>query len=148
MTSPFERSVALRLGDPMLDLPRNLPKRIALVLLALFFVFAGVSHFTSPEFFTAIVPPALPAPLALVYVSGVFEILGGLGVLWPATRAAAGVGLVALLLAVYPANLYMAWAPERFVAQGTPLWALYARLPLQFVFIAWAWWATRADVRD
>ena len=132
----------------MLDLPRSLPKRIALFLLALFFVFAGVTHFTSPEFFTAIVPPALPAPLALVYVSGVFEILGGLGVLWPATRAAAGVGLVALLVAVYPANLYMAWAPERFVAQGTPLWALYARLPLQFVFIAWAWWATRADVRD
>ena len=121
---------------------------IALLLLALFFVFAGVTHFTRPEFFTAIVPPALPAPLALVYVSGVFEILGGLGVLWPATRAAAGVGLVALLVAVYPANLYMAWAPERFVAQGTPLWALYARLPLQFVFIAWAWWATRADVRD
>lgn len=132
----------------MLDLPRSLPKRIALFLLALFFVFAGVTHFTSPDFFTAIVPPALPAPLALVYVSGVFEILGGLGVLWPATRAAAGVGLVALLVAVYPANLYMAWAPERFVAQGTPLWALYARLPLQFVFIAWAWWATRADVRD
>jgi uncharacterized membrane protein len=132
----------------VLDLPRRLPKRIALFLLALFFVFAGVTHFTRPEFFTAIVPPALPAPLALVYVSGVFEILGGLGVLWPATRAAAGVGLVALLVAVYPANLYMAWAPERFVAQGTPLWALYARLPLQFVFIAWAWWATRADVRN
>jgi uncharacterized membrane protein len=130
------------------DLPRSLPKRIALLLLALFFVFAGVSHFTTTDFFVAIVPPALPAPLALVYVSGVFEILGGLGVLWPATRAAAGVGLVVLLLAVYPANLYMAFAPERFVAQGTPLFALYARLPLQFVFIAWAWWATRPDARD
>ena len=131
----------------MLQLPRSLPKRIALFLLALFFVFAGVSHFTNPEFFTAIVPPALPAPLALVYVSGAFEILGGLGVLWPATRAAAGIGLVALLLAVYPANVYMAWASERFVAQGTPLWALYARLPFQFLFIAWAWWATRPDAR-
>jgi uncharacterized membrane protein len=83
----------------VLDLPRSLPKRIALLLLALFFVGAGVSHFTNPGFFTAIVPPALPAPLALVYLSGVFEILGGLGVLWPATRTAAGVGLVALLLA-------------------------------------------------
>ncbi|HEX2485798.1 MAG TPA: hypothetical protein VHQ66_10880 [Myxococcota bacterium] len=129
----------------MLQLPRNLLKRIALFLLALFFVAAGVTHFTNPEFFVAIVPPALPAPLTLVYVSGVFEILGGLAVLWPATRAAAGVGLVLLLLAVYPANLYMAFAPERFVAQGTPLWALYARLPVQFVFIAWAWWATRGD---
>lgn len=129
----------------MPQLPRNLLKRIALFLLALFFVAAGVTHFTNPEFFVAIVPPALPAPLTLVYVSGVFEILGGLAVLWPATRAAAGVGLVLLLLAVYPANLYMAFAPERFVAQGTPLWALYARLPVQFVFIAWAWWATRGD---
>jgi uncharacterized membrane protein len=129
----------------VLQLPRNLLKRIALFLLALFFVAAGVTHFTNPEFFVAIVPPALPAPLTLVYVSGVFEILGGLAVLWPATRAAAGVGLVLLLLAVYPANLYMAFAPERFVAQGTPLWALYARLPVQFVFIAWAWWATRGD---
>ena len=129
----------------MLQLPHNLLKRIALFLLALFFVAAGVTHFTNPEFFVAIVPPALPAPLTLVYVSGMFEILGGLAVLWPATRAAAGVGLVLLLLAVYPANLYMAFAPERFVAQGTPLWALYARLPVQFVFIAWAWWATRGD---
>jgi uncharacterized membrane protein len=129
----------------LLELPRSLPKRLALLLLALFFVAAGVTHFTSPEFFVAIVPPGLPAPLALVYVSGAFEILGGLGVLWPGVRAAAGVGLVALLVAVYPANLYMALSPERFVAQGTPLWALYARLPLQFVFLAWAWWATRPD---
>lgn len=126
-------------------LPRNRLQALALLLLAAFFVFAGVSHFTRPEFFVSIVPHYLPAPRALVYVSGVFEILGGLAVLWPATRAAAGVGLVLLLLAVYPANLYMAFAPERFVAQGTPLWALYARLPVQFVFIAWAWWATRGD---
>ena len=129
----------------MLELPRSPLKRIALLLLALFFVAAGVTHFTNPGFFVDIVPPALPAPLALVYVSGVFEIAGGLAVLWPASRAVAGVGLVLLLLAVYPANLYMAFAPERFVAQGTPLWALYARLPMQFVFIAWAWWATRRD---
>jgi uncharacterized membrane protein len=130
----------------MLELPRSPLKRIALFLLALFFVAAGVTHFTNPNFFVDIVPPALPAPLALVYVSGVFEIAGGLAVLWPGTRPAAGVGLVLLLLAVYPANLYMAFAPEHFVAQGTPLWALYARLPVQFVFIAWAWWATRSDV--
>jgi len=131
----------------MLELPESLPKRVALLLLALFFVAAGVSHFRSPGFFVAIVPPALPAPLALVYASGACEILGGLGVLWPATRALSGIGLVALLLAVYPANLYRAFAPQSFVAQGTPLWALYARLPLQFVFIAWAWWATRPDAR-
>jgi uncharacterized membrane protein len=130
----------------MLSLPRSRIKIAALFLLTAFFVFAGVSHFTNPEFFTAIVPPWLPAPLALVYVSGVAEIAGGLGVLPPQTRRLAGFGLIALLVAVYPANLHMALEPDAFVAQGTPLWALYLRLPFQFLFIAWAWWATRPDV--
>ena len=74
-------------------LPRRWPKRIALLLLAVFFVYAGVSHFTNPGQFDAIVPPWLPAALALVYVSGVFEILGGLGALCPGrapSRAGAG----------------------------------------------------------
>jgi uncharacterized membrane protein len=129
----------------MLSLPRSRIKIAALFLLAAGFVYIGVTHFTRPEFFTAIVPPWLPAPLALVYASGVAEIAGGLGVLPPQTRRLAGWGLIALLIAVYPANLYMALEPDAFVAQGTPLWALYARLPFQFLFIAWAWWATRPD---
>ena len=90
-------------------------------------------------------PPWLPAPLLLVYVSGVCEVLGGLGALLPQTRSLAGWGLVALLIAVFPANVHMAVESERWVAEGTPLWALYARLPLQLVLIAWAWWATRPD---
>ena len=127
-------------------MPGSWPKTIALLLLAAFFVFAGVSHFTRPEFFVAIVPAWLPAPpLEVVYVSGVAEILGGLGVLLPATRRFAGWGLVALLIAVYPANVQMAIEAERWVGQGTPRWALWARLPFQFLFIAWAWWATRPD---
>lgn len=127
-------------------MPRTWPKRIGLLLLAAFFVFAGVSHFTRPDFFVAIVPAWLPGPpLAVVYLSGVLEILGGLGVLLPATRRLAGFGLIALLIAVYPANVQMALDPERWVAAGTPLWALYLRLPFQFLFIAWAWWATRSD---
>ena len=65
----------------------------------------------------------------------------------PATRSWAGWGLVALLLAVYPANIHMAVNPEPFVADGMSLWALYLRLPLQFVLIAWAWWATRGEPR-
>jgi len=129
----------------MLDLPRSPGRRAALILLALFFVGAGVNHFVNPDFYLAIVPPYLPAHGALVAVSGFFEIVGGLGVLLPATRSAAGWGLIALLLAVFPANLHMALNPEPFVAGGFPRWALYARLPLQLVFILWAYWATRPD---
>ena len=90
----------------------------------------------------SIVPPYLPAPLALVYVSGFFEILGGLGVLLPATRTLAGYGLLALLVAVYPANIHMAMNPGDF--PDIPPAALYARLPIQFVFAWVVWWATRS----
>lgn len=129
-------------------LPRRWPKRIGLLLLALFFVYAGVSHFTETEQFVAIVPSWLPAPLALVYVSGVFEIVLGLGALLPRSRALAGWGLVALLVAVFPANVQMAVDAQRWLAQGVPTWALYVRLPLQLALVAWAWWATRPDTAE
>lgn len=120
-------------------------RKLGLYIVAAFFVGVGITHFTNPDFFVAIVPPYLPAPLTLVYVSGVCEILGGLGVLVPATRRLAGYGLLALLVAVYPANIHMAMNPEQF-PEIAPA-ALYARLPLQFVF-AWAvWWATRPPAR-
>jgi uncharacterized membrane protein len=124
-------------------LPASWPKRIALVLLAIAFVYVGVTHFTGPEFFVAIVPPYLPEPLLLVYASGVAEIAGGVGVLIPRLRRLAGWGLLALLVAVYPANIHMALHPELF-PQMTPA-ALYGRLPFQFVFAAWVWWATKPD---
>lgn len=129
-------------------LPRSKVRAALLILISLFFLFAGVSHFTNPGFFVSIVPPYLPAHLELVYLSGVFEILGGLGVLLPATRRWAGWGLIALLFAVYPANVHMAMHPEPFVAQGTPLSALYLRLPFQFVFMALVWWATKPEALD
>jgi len=125
------------------ELPRSLARRIALFGVALLFVIMGITHFTNAEMFTAIVPPYLPAPAALVYASGVFEILGGLGVLPAATRRLAGWGLLALLAAVYPANVHMALHPELFPEMSPA--ALYARLPLQFVFAAWVWWATRPE---
>ncbi len=81
----------------------------------------------------------------LVYLSGFFEVLGGVGVLVPRFRKAAGWGLIALLVAVFPANLYMITASEQFTQQGVPLWALYLRLPLQLVLIAWVYWVTQAD---
>jgi uncharacterized membrane protein len=127
----------------VLSLPSSRVKAVALLLLALFFVAAGITHFTRTDDYLAIVPRWLPAPLAVVYASGACEILGGLGVLPPATRSLAGWGLVALLLAVYPANVQMALDAERWAAQGIAPSLLYGRLPLQFVLIAWAWWATR-----
>lgn len=129
----------------MFELPKTIPRRVGLLSLAVFFCGAGISHFSNTAFFVAIVPPYLPAHLALVYLSGVFEILGGLGVLPIATRRIAGYGLIALLVAVYPANIHMALNPDAFVAAGTPLWALILRLPIQFVFMAWVWWATKPE---
>lgn len=115
---------------------------VAVWLLAAFFIAGGVYHFVKPGFYVAMMPPWLPAHLLLVQVSGVCEILGGVCVLIPATRVVAGWGLIALLVAVFPANLHMALNPAPWLAKGVPLWGLYVRLPIQAVFIAWAWWAT------
>jgi uncharacterized membrane protein len=125
----------------MLQLPQRRAKRLALLALAGVFFAAGVNHFVNPYFYVRIMPPYLPAHLELVYLSGFFEILGGITVLVPIIRALAGWGLVLLLLAVYPANVHMALHPELFPEMSP--FALYARLPFQFLFIAWAYWATR-----
>lgn len=110
--------------------------------LAAFFVSAGVLHLLRPAMYFPIVPPSLRRRAReVVLVSGVAEIAGGVGVLLPATRRAAGAGLVALLAAVMPANLYMAREPQRF--PRIPRWALYARLPLQPLMMWWVWRATR-----
>jgi len=127
----------------MFELPRAWPKRIALLALSVLFVGAGVNHFANPSVYVEIMPPYLPAHLELVYLSGICEVLGGLGVLPRALRPLAGRGLVLLLVAIFPANLHMALHPELF--PGVPAWALAARLPLQLALIAWAWWATRPD---
>jgi len=111
-------------------------------MLAAFFIGSGVNHFVSPRFYRAIVPPRLQHEAKrVVDVSGVAEVVGGIGVLLPRTRRPAGLGLIALLAAVFPANLYMARTPERF--HRIPRWALYARLPLQPLMMWWAWSATR-----
>jgi uncharacterized membrane protein len=112
---------------------------IALVALALFFTAAGINHSLHPAVYAGIVPPWLPAPTLLVRVSGIFEILGGIGVLVPTTRRFSGAGLIALLVAVFPANVQMAQHPELYT-DIAPATALYIRLPLQLVLIAWVWW--------
>ena len=105
-----------------------------------FFVFAGIMHFLIPRQYEAIVPDYLPAPRRLVYASGVAEIAGGAGTMHPKTRRAASWWSIATLIAVFPANLHMALEPEKF-EKGIPGGrnALYARLPVQLLFIAWAY---------
>jgi uncharacterized membrane protein len=111
-------------------------------LLSAFFIGSGVNHFVIPRAYERIVPPSMRGNAKLlVQASGVAEVMGGVGVLLPWTRRLSGLGLVALLAAVFPSNLYMAREPEDF--ERIPRWALYARLPLQPLMMLWAWRATR-----
>jgi uncharacterized membrane protein len=108
-------------------------------------VFMGVMHFVAPMPFARIVPAWLPAPLALVYVSGVAEIAGGIGLQIPKLRRTAAWGLILLYIAVFPANVNMAIhriQPEGVVLSDVALWG---RLPFQLLFIAIAWWYTRPE---
>lgn len=110
-------------------------------LLGSFMVLAGVNHFLNPRLYLQIMPPYLPWHAALVAISGYFQIGLGLLVFVPRYRRLAGWGIVALLIAVFPANLHMALNPDRFAR--IPQWVLWLRLPLQAVLIAWAEWSTR-----
>ncbi len=110
-------------------------------LLGVLFIAAGVNHFVNPAFYVAMMPAYLPWHALLVFISGVAEAgLGGLLLLrrWSGW---AGWGLIALLVAVFPANVQMALHPELYPSLSTT--GLWLRLPLQAVFIAWAWWHTR-----
>jgi uncharacterized membrane protein len=112
------------------------------------YVVAGIMHFVVPKSYVQIVPPYLPAPMALVYLSGVAEVAFGLGMFHPRTRPYAAWGLVALLVAVFPANVYMATSGVVIEGASAPIrdpspLARWARLPMQVVLIAWAWWYTK-----
>ena len=117
-------------------------KLVLRVLLAIFMIVAGTLHWVTPDPFVKIVPSFLPYPLALVYISGVFEILGGIGLLVPPVSQAAAWGLIALFIAVFPANINM--AVNQIQMDGIPDSDLlrWGRLPFQAVLIAWAWWYT------
>jgi uncharacterized membrane protein len=113
------------------------------LLTGLTFITAGILHFTHTRMYERTMPPYLPLHREAVLVSGVAEIAGGVGVLVPATRPYARWGLIALLVAVFPANVQMALEPKKF--KEIPPWALWLRLPFQFVF-GWAVWrATEAS---
>jgi uncharacterized membrane protein len=114
-------------------------KRVCLVLVFLWFMIGGVAHFALTEAEMRIVPPSIPWPRAAVLISGVFELLGAVGILIPVTRRAAGIGLFLLTIAVTPANVYMLQHAELF---NVPRWALIVRLPFQAVLLAMIIWST------
>ncbi len=115
----------------------------AAAAMAALFLLTGTDHFLHPARYVAMIPPVLPAPLALTYLSGFFELAGAVGLLIPRTRRWAAWGLIALLIAVFPANIHVAFAG--LTVEGLPVarWYYWVRLPIQFVFIAWAWWLAR-----
>jgi uncharacterized membrane protein len=121
-------------------------------VLAVLFIFAGLLHFLNPGQYLRIVPPFLPWPAALVAISGAAEIAGGMGLLFARWRSAAAYGLIVLLIAVYPANIYMAVEHARFTGWPGQPWFHWVRLPLQFLLMAWAWRYTGpqalANVKD
>lgn len=120
---------------------RSKTKKVLLVLASVFYVFAGVFHFVETGSYLKIMPPWIPWHLAMVYISGAAEIAGGVGLLIPGLRRAAAWGLVALLIAVFPANVYMAVNHIQVTSNPMPAVLLWARLPLQAALIWWALWA-------
>jgi uncharacterized membrane protein len=115
-------------------------KTITLYLMALFYVAAGVNHFRSPRFYLQIIPPWLPKPEWINWISGAAEILLGILLIIPAFTSLAAWGVIALLIAVFPANIYHLWA--KGAGMKIPLWFLWLRLPLQGLLVWWAYWYT------
>jgi uncharacterized membrane protein len=124
----------------------NRARQLALAFVFVWFLVGGIAHFVATEMEMRIVPPYIPWPRAVVWVSGGFELLGAAGLLWRTTRRAAGIGLIALTIAVTPAHLYMLQEPSLF--PNIPYWALVLRLPVQAALLALiAWSAVYADHR-
>lgn len=118
-------------------------KTIMKLLLAVFFVAAGVNHFVNPDFYLKIMPPYLPWHLGLVYLSGALEVLFGAMLLVPRYSRPGAWGIIAVLIGVFPANIHMA-VNSHLYPDISPV-ALWLRLPLQAVLIAWAYWFTRSE---
>jgi uncharacterized membrane protein len=118
-------------------------QNIGVVLAAIFYIVAGTMHFIKPDAYLRIMPPYIPWHLVMVRISGGFEILGGLGLTVPRTRRAAAWGLVALLIAVFPANVFMATNPIDAGATSIASVLRWGRLPLQLLLVWWLLWCTR-----
>ena len=124
----------------LLRLPQKWSRIISLLCLSIFFCFIGFDHFVSPTFYLNIMPQEWPLKLEAVYISGLFEIIGGICILFSKLRKFAGWSLIALLIAVYPANIHMAINYHLF--PDISLAMLYFRLALQFVFVYWVFSVT------
>jgi uncharacterized membrane protein len=118
-------------------------QKIGLALAAILYVVAGALHFIKTDAYLKIMPPYIPWHLAMVRISGVCEILGGLGLLLPQTRRAASWGLIALLIAVFPANIYMVTNPVEAGAATIAPALRWGRLPLQLLLGWWLLWCTK-----
>jgi uncharacterized membrane protein len=116
--------------------------KISRLLIAAFFTVAGANHFIAPDFYLPMMPGYLPWPMALIYLSGVAEIVGGIGVLIPKWRKWAGWWLIAVLIAIFPANIHMLIHDVPLAGRHLPSWVLWTRLPLQLVMIAWVYVST------
>ena len=117
-------------------------KTLSIIIMSLFYIGVGTNHIINPNWFVRIIPPILPFKIAIVYISGIFEIILGSLLIIPKTRYIAGWGLIILLLAVYPANIYVALTNGEAM-DITPLIA-WGRLPFQFVLIGLAYWHSKA----
>ncbi|TLD71858.1 DoxX family membrane protein [Phragmitibacter flavus] len=117
-------------------------RRIFRWLLAVFFVVAGVNHFLNPAPYLAMMPKYLPWPEFLHLMAGVVEVVAGVAVLIPRLRRLAGWGMMAILVAVFPANVQIAMFG--WPGYDIPNWVLWARLPFQLVFMVWVWWTCLA----
>jgi uncharacterized membrane protein len=123
-------------------------RRVLLWLMGVLYILAGINHFREPGFYLPMMPPYLPWHPALVFLSGVAEVVVGVGVLIPTMRRLSAWGAMALLIAVFPANLHIALnnVPIGGAAEGAGMWN-WLRLPLQGVLIVWAWWYTRDAIK-
>ena len=130
-------------GRPFLRLWRRDPLRTGRFLMSVLSLAAGAGHWIATDLFVSVMPDYLPAHRALVLVSGAAEMAGGVGLLLPRTRRLAAAGITVLLLAVFPANVWMAQHPERF--PSVPGWILWARVPFQLPLRWWAWLYVRRD---
>ncbi|WP_116790666.1 DoxX family protein [Flavobacterium psychrotrophum] len=108
-----------------------------LYVMAAIYFFAGVNHFRVPRLYLRIIPPSLPNPKLLNYISGAAEVLLGIALCIPVVSHIAAWGIIALLVAVFPANIYMVTNPK--AAMKMPKWLLLLRLPMQILLIYWAW---------
>ena len=117
-------------------------KPFSIIIMSLFYIIAGINHFINPVWYIRIVPPILPFKIIIVYITGILEIVLGSLLFFPNTRFIAGWGLVILLFAIYPANIYVALTNGEAM-DTTPIIA-WGRLPFQFALIALAHWHSKA----